>query len=452
MHVQCRAVMEQCIERRTGRHHTGIRAGLCARPLNVGESSVLSISFAQNIASVQQDVLVVGGGIVGLATALKILQNNPGIRVSVIEKENQLARHQTGNNSGVIHSGLYYKPGSLKARNCIHGYKLLIDFCQEHEIPYELCGKIVVATEEKELPLLNNLYNRGQENGLTGLRMLDAAQLREYEPHVDGLAGFFVPQTGIVDYRVVAEKYGEAIREHGGEIFLGEKVIKVAHDNSGVVVESTKTTYHAKILINCAGLYSDKVARLASRGIDVKIIPFRGEYYKLKKEREYLVRNLIYPVPDPNFPFLGVHFTRMMRGGVEAGPNAVLAFSREGYKKTDINLAELTETLGWPGFQKVAGKYWRTGLGEMYRSFSKSAFTKALQKLIPEVQESDLVEGGAGVRAQACDRTGGLVDDFLIYEEKNVVNVCNAPSPAATSSLSIGESVAEIAGRKLTQA
>jgi len=398
---------------------------------------------------VQQDVLVVGGGIVGLATALKILQNKPGIRVSLIEKEGQLARHQTGNNSGVIHSGLYYKPGSLKARNCIHGYNLLIDFCREHDVPFELCGKIVVATDQQELPLLDNLYKRGLENGLSGLKMLNAGELREYEPHVAGLAGFFVPQTGIVDYRVVAEKYASAILALGGEILLNEKVLKVAPDGPGVAVETSRTTHRSKVLVNCAGLYSDKIARLATPEIDVKIIPFRGEYYKLKKDREHLVRNLIYPVPDPNFPFLGVHFTRMMRGGVEAGPNAVLAFSREGYKKSDINLSELAETLRWPGFQKVAGKYWRTGLGEMYRSFSKAAFTKALQKLIPEIQESDLVEGGAGVRAQACDRTGGLVDDFLIYEEKNVVNVCNAPSPAATSSLAIGESVAGIATRKL---
>lgn len=397
----------------------------------------------------QQDVLVVGGGIVGLATALKVLQKSPGLRVSLIEKENQLARHQTGNNSGVIHSGLYYKPGSLKALNCIHGYKLLIDFCRENDVPFELCGKIVVATDQHQLPLLDNLYKRGLENGLTGLTMLNADQLREYEPHVTGLAGFFVPQTGIVDYRVVAEKYGDVIQALGGEILLNEKVLKVVPDGAGVAVETSKTTYKSKVLVNCAGLYSDKIARLATPDIDVKIIPFRGEYYKLKKDREYLVKNLIYPVPDPNFPFLGVHFTRMMRGGVEAGPNAVLAFGREGYKKSDINLAELAETLRWPGFQKVAGKYWRTGLGEMYRSFSKAAFTNALQKLIPEIQESDLVEGGAGVRAQACDRTGGLVDDFLIYEEKRVVNVCNAPSPAATSSLSIGESVAEIATRKL---
>lgn len=397
----------------------------------------------------QQDVIIVGGGIVGLATALKVLEEKPALKVLVIEKERELAKHQTGNNSGVIHSGLYYKPGSLKARNCIHGYKLLVDFCEQQGVPFELCGKIVVATDESELPLLQNLFQRGEQNGLKGLRMLHADALREYEPHVKGVSGFFVPQTGIVDYKIVAEKYGEQIRRQGGMIALNESVLKVVPERDLVAVDTTRSGYQTKLLINCAGLYSDKVARFASQNIDVKIIPFRGEYYRLKKEREFLVKNLIYPVPDPSFPFLGVHFTRMMRGGVEAGPNAVLAFSREGYRKSDINFRELAETLAWPGFQKVAGKYWKTGLAEMYRSFSKRAFTRALQKLIPEIRESDLVEGGAGVRAQACDRTGGLVDDFLIYEEKNVINVCNAPSPAATSSLSIGELVTAIALKKL---
>lgn len=393
-------------------------------------------------------MIIAGGGIVGLATALKILEAKPTLRVLLIEKEKELATHQTGNNSGVIHSGLYYKPGSLKARNCIRGYEMLIDFCRQHDVPFELCGKVVVATDENELPLLHNLYVRGEQNGLTGLKMLSREAIREYEPHVEGLAGFFVPQTGIVDYRIVAQKYAEAIRQLGGSIVTGETVIKVVRESTGVIVETDKTSYQGRVLVNCAGLYSDKVARLASPNVDVRIIPFRGEYYKIRKEREYLVRNLIYPVPDPNFPFLGVHFTRMMRGGVEAGPNAVLAFSREGYRKSDINVRELAEALAWPGFQKVAAKYWRTGLGEMYRSFSKRAFTKALQKLIPEIQECDLVTGGAGVRAQACDRTGGLVDDFLIIEEQQIVNVCNAPSPAATSSLAIGESVAALALKK----
>lgn len=395
------------------------------------------------------DVIIVGGGIVGLATGLKTLEKNPRLRVLLIEKEKEVAVHQTGNNSGVIHSGLYYKPGSLKASNCINGYNLLIDFCNKHDIPYELCGKIVVATEERELPLLKNLFDRGAQNGLKDFRMLNAEQLKEYEPHVSGLAGFFVPQTGIVDYRVVAQKYAEQIGVAGGTIVFGERVLKINTSGEANTVITDKHEYTGKLIVNCAGLYSDKVARLTSSRVDVKIIPFRGEYYKLKKEKEYLVKNLIYPVPDPNFPFLGVHFTRMMRGGVEAGPNAVLAFSREGYKKSDINLAELAESLAWPGFQKVAKKYWRTGLGEMYRSFSKAAFTKALQKLIPEIQEADLVDGGAGVRAQACDRTGGLVDDFLIIEEPNAINVCNAPSPAATSSLSIGETVAALAVKRL---
>lgn len=393
----------------------------------------------------QYSVVIVGGGIVGLATALQLIKRKPSLKILVIEKENELAHHQTGNNSGVIHSGIYYKPGSLKATNCINGYHQLIAFCQEHNIPFELCGKVIVATSEEEKPLLQNLFVRGQQNGLANLRKLNAGEIKEIEPHVNGMEGIFVPQTGIVDYRLVAEKYGEVLRSLGVEIHLSEKVIDVETGTSTSTVITSKNTYTTELVINCAGLYSDKVARLTVKNLNVKIIPFRGEYYKLKKEKEYLVKNLVYPVPDPNFPFLGVHFTRMAKGGVEAGPNAVLAFQREGYKKSDINLKELAETLAWPGFQKVAAKYWRTGLGEMYRSFSKAAFTKALQKLIPEIQEQDLVEGGAGVRAQACDRDGGLVDDFLILEEKNVINVCNAPSPAATSSLAIGETVSGLA-------
>lgn len=391
------------------------------------------------------DISIIGGGIVGLATALQIQSANPKLKILILEKESSLARHQTGNNSGVIHSGLYYKPGSLKATNCIKGYNMLLDFCRTNEIPFDLCGKIVVATEQQELPLLENLYTRGQQNGLTNLKKLTAEELKEYEPHVAGLAGIFVPQTGIVDYTVVANKYGEVFQKNGGTIHLNEKVLDIQHTNTHSVVITQTTSYTSKLVINCAGLYSDKVARMTVPNLNVKIIPFRGEYFKLKKEKEYLVKNLIYPVPDPNFPFLGVHFTRMAKGGVEAGPNAVLAFSREGYKKSNINVSELAESLAWPGFQKVAAKYWRTGMGEMYRSFSKAAFTKALQKLLPEIQESDLVEGGAGVRAQACDRNGGLVDDFLILEDTGVINVCNAPSPAATSSLAIGETISRLA-------
>ncbi len=395
------------------------------------------------------DVIIVGGGIVGLATALQIKKTNPTLRFLILEKENELAKHQTGNNSGVIHSGIYYKPGSLKATNCFRGYQLLIDFCREHEVPFELCGKLIVATDEHELPLLQTLFTRGEQNGLTKLKKLVKEELKEHEPHVAGIAGIFVPQTGIVDYKLVAEAYGKVLQKEGAEIHLGERVVSLKKEVNKTIVVTDKQDYEARVVINCAGLYSDKVAAMTVANLNVKIIPFRGEYFKLKKEKEYLVKNLIYPVPDPNFPFLGVHFTRMAKGGVEAGPNAVLAFKREGYKKSQINLAELAETLAWPGFQKVAAKYWKTGMGEMYRSFSKAAFTKALQKLIPEIQESDLTEGGAGVRAQACDREGGLVDDFLIIEDANVIHVCNAPSPAATSSLAIGETIAQKAAARL---
>lgn len=395
------------------------------------------------------DIVIVGGGIVGLATALNIKNVQPRTKVLIIEKEDKIAKHQTGNNSGVIHSGLYYKPGSLKATNCINGYHKLIQFCKEYEIPFELCGKIVVATNKEQIPLMNNLYERGQQNGLENMKIIEAEELKEYEPHVNGVAGIHVPQTGIVDYTRVCEKYVKLIEELDGEIKTGTKVLDIITSDSENIVKTNQGEFFCKVVINCAGLYSDKIARLTEEKLNVKIIPFRGEYYKLIKEKENLVRNLIYPVPDPNFPFLGVHFTRMMKGGIEAGPNAVLAFKREGYKKSDINIAELAESLAWPGFQKVALKYWKTGMGELYRSFSKAAFTRALQSLIPEIREEDLVDGGAGVRAQACDRNGGLIDDFLIIEDKRTVNICNAPSPAATSSLSIGETVSRIAMNKL---
>ena len=403
------------------------------------------------------DVIVIGGGIVGLATALKIKEKDPSSRLLLLEKEHEVAVHQTGHNSGVIHSGLYYKPGSLKATNCISGYKMLIDFAEKEGIKYDLCGKIVVATRPEQIPILDGLYERGLENGLLGLKMLDKSGLKEHEPHVNGIKGFFVPQTGIIDYKAVCQKYAEKVKEMGGEIAFNEKVIEIKQSGGISTVVSENKFYETKLVINCAGLYSDKVAQMTQSGrsqsgysqsgedIHLRIIPFRGEYFELKPNKHYLVKNLIYPVPDPNFPFLGVHFTRMIGGGVEAGPNAVLAFKREGYKKLDINFSELFETLTWPGFQKVALKYWQTGLGEMYRSFSKAAFTKALQELVPDIKADDLVAGEAGVRAQACDREGGLLDDFSIIERPNAINVCNAPSPAATSSLAIGEAVADLA-------
>jgi L-2-hydroxyglutarate oxidase len=398
-----------------------------------------------NFSKMQYDVVLVGGGIVGLATGYKLIAARPDLKIAILEKESQLALHQTANNSGVIHSGLYYKPGSLKAINCIQGYHELVTFCEEENIPYEITGKVVVATRDSQKPLLTMLMERGLENGLTGTRNISLEELKEYEPHCKGVGAIHVPQTGIVDYLQVALAYGRKIIQLGGAIFLDHKVLEINQKDSINYIETSKGTFQAKLVVNCAGLYSDKVARMNDASInDVKIIPFRGEYFKLKAERAYLVKNLIYPVPDPNFPFLGVHFTRMQKGGVEAGPNAVLAFKREGYKKTQVNFAELAETLTWPGFQKVAAKYWKTGIGELYRSFSKAAFTKALQELIPEIQESDLVEGGAGVRAQACDRTGGLLDDFAIRESEFAINVLNAPSPAATSSLSIGGTVADM--------
>ncbi len=392
----------------------------------------------------QYDIIIIGGGIVGLATAWQLKKKKQDLKILLIEKETNIAAHQTGNNSGVIHSGLYYKPGSLKATNCINGYRMLLDFCNSEGIHYELCGKIVVATSKEELPLLNNLFERGKQNGLVDNTMIRGDELREIEPYVNGLEAIRVPYAGIISYKEVSAKLAELFRKLGGQIHLSEQVKDIRKEHNGSTVITSKDTYKTKLVVNCAGLYSDKIARMTGQDVNVKIVPFRGEYFKIKEERKYLVKNLIYPVPDPNFPFLGVHFTRMVGGEVEAGPNAVLAFGREGYSKSRINLAELAETLAWPGFQKVAHKYWKTGFGEMYRSFSKTAFTTALQKLLPDIKESDLVPGGAGVRAQACDKNGGLLDDFLILENNIAVNVCNAPSPAATSSLSIGETVANV--------
>ncbi len=395
------------------------------------------------------NVVVIGGGIVGIASALKIKERNPAYKVAVIEKERTIAQHQTGHNSGVIHSGLYYKPGSYKAKNCVEGYNQLVKFCEEEGINYELCGKIVVATNESQLGPLETLFERGQANGLDGIKKLEQEALKEYEPHVNGIKGLFVPQTGIVDYKEVADKYAEKFKHFGGEIFSSNKLVKFEEAKGFIHVHTTGERLTTRVVVNCAGLHSDQVAKMTGARINYKIIPFRGEYYKLSPEKESLVKNLIYPVPDPNFPFLGVHFTRMIHGGVEAGPNAVLAYAREGYKKSNVKWGEFMGSLFYPGFLKVAKKYWRTGFGELHRSYSKRAFTKALQELLPEIEKKDLIKGGAGVRAQACDRKGGLIDDFLIIEHDKFVNVGNAPSPAATSSLAIGDHVADLAIQKL---
>lgn len=395
------------------------------------------------------DFVIIGAGIVGLSTAYHIKRKNPKLRVVILEKEPQIALHQTGHNSGVIHSGIYYKPGSLKAVNCKKGYDQLIRFCEDNEVKYDLCGKIIVATQKSELPIMSNIFDRGIANGLSGIKKINGEQIRELEPHCAGMEGIWVPQTGIIDYKDVSQKYLELFLELEGEILFEQKVIEIKHISHTSEVQTKNNRFETKWIINCAGLYSDKIAKMNDKEIDIQILPFRGEYFNIKKEKEFLVKNLIYPVPNPNFPFLGVHFTRMINGGIEAGPNAVLAFAREGYTNKTINWNELFETLGHSGFQKVALKYWKDGLYEMYRSYSKNAFTKALQKLIPEIQKDDLEIGNAGVRAQACDSKGNLSDDFLIFENNNIINVCNAPSPAATSSLAIGESIASLALKKV---
>ena len=399
--------------------------------------------------SKKYDIAIIGGGIVGLATAYQLLTLKPDLELVVLEKESHAAAHQTGHNSGVIHSGLYYKPGSLKAINCIKGYKMLLEFCDNNKIAYDLCGKIVVATSEKELAQLEMLYERGLENGLTGILKLSESEIKEREPNCRGIEGLYVPQTGIINYSKVCDVLVERIKFLGGEILFNFKVSKINLNENESHVKTDNQEIVTRLVINCAGLYSDKVAEINEPHLDTRIIPFRGEYYMIKPEKQHLVKNLIYPVPDPNFPFLGVHFTRMIDGGVEAGPNAVFAFKREGYKKTDINFGDLWNSFSWPGFRKVALKYWKTGIGEYYRSFSKSAFTRALQKLVPDIKKDDLIPAGSGVRAQACDRTGGLLDDFKIVENPGIINILNAPSPAATSSLSIGHTVAELAVERL---
>lgn len=388
------------------------------------------------------DVAIVGGGIVGLATAHELQRRRPGVRVVVLEKEERVGAHQTGHNSGVIHSGLYYAPGSLKARTCREGYARLLRFCGEHGIPHEVCGKVVVATEPDEVPRLEALAERGAANGLAGISRLGPAGIRDHEPHCEGLAGLHVPQTGIVDYPAMARRLAELVVAAGGEVRTATPAVDLRDDGDATIVVTPSGDVRARAVVTCAGLQSDLVARRTEPDLDLRIIPFRGEYHELVPSARRLVRHLIYPVPDPAFPFLGVHFTRRVDGTVECGPNAVVAFAREGYRKTDVSPREIAGIVAWPGFRRIARRYWRTGLGEYRRSFSRRAFVAALARLVPEIRVEDLRPAGAGVRAQACARDGGLLDDFDIRHAGRVVHVCNAPSPAATASLAIGDAIA----------
>jgi L-2-hydroxyglutarate oxidase len=388
------------------------------------------------------DVAIIGGGVVGLATAYQLVQRYPERSVIVLEKESAVAQHQTGHNSGVLHSGIYYKPGSLKAVNCREGKKAMEQFCAQHGIDYDICGKVIVAVADEEIPRLERILERGQQNGVA-CEMIDAGRLRELEPHAAGVQAIWVPEAGIVNYGQVCRKLAELIQQSGGRVETGAAVTAMGNDADGVVLTTLKGEFKAKQVVNCAGLHCDRVTKLGGQKPAAKIIPFRGEYYKLKPEVYHLCRNLIYPVPDPSFPFLGVHFTRMIEGGVECGPNAVLAFAREGYRKTDVNLRDLGEAITYPGFLKLAARYWRTGAGEMWRSVSKAAFVRALQRLVPEIRAEHLTPGPAGVRAQAVAPDGQMVDDFLILDGERIINVNNAPSPAATSSLNVGRLIVE---------
>lgn len=398
----------------------------------------------------KHDIIIIGAGIVGLATALEIITAKPKTKLIIIDKEGKPALHQTGHNSGVIHSGLYYRPGSLKAKNCREGYHQLLKFCREEELSHEICGKVVVAVSEEELPRLEELFKRGQANGLTGIRKLNPEQIREVEPYCCGLQGLYVPQTGIVNFGRVAERMVEKLNHLGVEIVFNQRIKKITNTVSEVQLASVNSTWTSKIVISCAGLHSDRLARLTNSNLDLRIIPFRGDYYRLKKNAQYLVKNLIYPVPDPAFPFLGVHFTRLITGEVECGPNAVFSFAREAYKKTGFSFLDTWDSISWPGFRKIARKYWRAGLGEYHRSLSKKAFVKALQRLIPDIRTDHLEPGGAGIRAQACTRAGLLEDDFNICHNQRFIHVCNAPSPAATASLAIGKTIAGQAINKFT--
>jgi L-2-hydroxyglutarate oxidase len=389
------------------------------------------------------DVGIIGGGIVGLATAYQLSQKFPKLSIAVIEKESSLAKHQTGHNSGVLHTGIYYKPGSLKAINCRNGKQAMEQFCKEQGIDHELCGKIIVALNNEEVPRMQNIFQRGQENGVN-CKIISREEMLEIEPHVAGVQAIHVPECGIVNYKQVCLRLGEIIEEKDeNKIFLGQQVTKIRNLATNLVIETDKQQIECKHLINCAGLHSDKLTKLGGQKPPAKIIPFKGEYFELKEDAKHLCKNLIYPVPDPAFPFLGVHFTRMIDNSVECGPNAVLAFGREAYGKFDLNLKDLLESIFYPGFQKMAMKHWRMGWGEIWRSYNKGAFVKALQRLIPEIEAKHLHSVPAGIRAQAVSPDGAMVDDFLIQENNRIINVCNAPSPAATASLNIGATIAK---------
>jgi L-2-hydroxyglutarate oxidase LhgO len=387
------------------------------------------------------DVAIIGAGIVGLAAGLQLVRKHPGIKAIVLDKESEVASHQTGHNSGVLHSGLYYKPGSLKARLCVEGRAAMIRFCEEHAIPHDLCGKIIVATDEREIPGLNELLRRGRANGVVDLRELAAEQIREIEPFAEGVRAIHVPSTGITDFKIIAAKYAELIVQAGGEVLTSYGVERIVHGRDAIVLETPSGTVCARFVINCAGLHSDRIAKMAGASLGLRIVPFRGEYYELVPAKHHLVKGLIYPVADPRFPFLGVHFTRRIHGGVEAGPNAVLSFKREGYSRTSFGVADTLSTAMFPGFWKMAAHHWESGMGEMYRSWSKRAFTRALQRLLPALTEQDIQPGGSGVRAQALDRFGHLLDDFYFAYHDRILHVCNVPSPAATASLMIGREI-----------
>lgn len=395
------------------------------------------------------DVIIIGGGAVGLGVALEVTRRFPRQRVLVLEKENGVARHQSGHNSGVIHSGVYYKPGSLKARLCVAGAAAMVEFCREHGVPHNVCGKVIVATREDELPRLEELRKRGEANGLAGLRLIGPEELCEIEPHAAGLGALVVPSTGVTDYARVCEKYAELIAAGGGTVLTSAAATGIKRSQNEITVETPRGAFATAALINCAGLYSDRISRMAGDEPTAMIVPFRGEYYDLVPERALLVRALIYPVPDPRFPFLGVHFTRRVTGKVDAGPNAILALAREGYRHTDINVRDLASSAAFAGFWRMPRQHWRKAMGEWHRSLSKGAFVRALQALLPEIREEDLVPGGSGVRAQALKPDGALVDDFQFVPSGKVLHVLNVPSPAATASLVIGKTIVDLAAANL---